>query len=93
MENIEKRQHPYDCIKVIDGIIVENGCDIYFIRVDLDCSCGKNENQPIVSFTDNSLLSAEDNFKNWFSSVSPWFIQHGYKIVDTRQGKGCSDEN
>lgn len=90
MENI-KKQHPYDCIKIKDGKMVSD--NVYFIRVDLDCSCGENEDQPIVSFADNRLLSAEDNFKGWFSQTASWFVQNGYKIVDTRQGKECSDEN
>lgn len=90
-KELTEKKHPYNRIKVKDGIIVENGYDIYFIRVYLDCTCGQNDDQLIVSFTDNELLCAEDNFKGWFTNVSPWFIQNGYKIVDTRQGKECTE--
>ena len=84
-----KKQHPYDCLKIKDGLSL----GVYTIDVYLDCSCGKNFDQHVVSFCDNRLLSADDNFKGWFSNVCTWFIQNGYKIVDTRQGKECFDEN
>lgn len=87
MENT-KTQHPYNCIKIKDRATI---FERYSIQVFLDCSCGNNEDQSIVAFVDNDLLSAEDNFKGWFSNTCQWFIQNGYKIIDCRRGKECTE--
>lgn len=76
----------HDC--VYDTLIIRKGEDsnsmTSVIRVYVDCACDDSAEKPVVTFHDNSIMSCEDNFKGWFSSVVNYFIQHNFKIKDLR---------
>lgn len=82
MENTKQHECKYD------EVIVRKGeCDkthTTVIRVYTDCKCSDSCEKPLITFHDNEILPCEENFKSWFSQVSPWFIQNGYKIKDLR---------
>lgn len=80
------KQEKHEC--KYDNLIIRKGEDdrthTTVIRVYVDCSCEESNEKPLVTFHDNEILKAEDNFKGWFSSVYMYFIQNNYKIKDLR---------
>lgn len=54
------------------------------IDVFLECACNDDKAQCVVSFVDNDLLSAVQNYHGWLSAVAPALVSQDYRINDKR---------
>ena len=84
VEQIKIHDCQYDNLVIRKGEYEDDRSHTSFIRVYIDCSCEESVEKPVVTFHENEVLSAEDNFKGWFASVVNYFIQNNFKIKDLR---------
>lgn len=88
----KKHQHKFNVLSIVN-LVDKDGKEQ--ISVFLECACDDDKPQALISFWDNDLLSAVQNYHGWLSGVAPALISQDFRIndkrVDLKKGEESND--
>lgn len=77
----KKHEHKFNVLTIVN-LLLDDGREQ--ISVFLECACDDDKPQDIISFWDNDLLSAVQNYHGWLSGVAPALVSQDFRINDKR---------
>ena len=73
--------HKFNVLTIVNVLTDDNREQI---SVFLECACDDDKPQDVITFYDNKLLSAVQNYHGWLSAVAPGLVAQDFRINDRR---------